>query len=310
MKENRKGERSPAGFTSQQYTPLISSASLRNLEAKQDQIMDILKSIAPAKLNGDNREITDKLTNVYHHATPKSRASNPSDRELHNDNPIDRKRMKYRNPSNDGVKQDYAHSFLLTNPSDETKDHSVDRKQGFSTFSPTGFTQNLVEPYLSQDPPSSTQSRLDQNQIKDLLALTKIAEITAIKKQGVSHPGGMSHPVVPTRPSKSKKKVHSRVQTLLKKPHIRGLLKFLIGSKKSKDLLKFLRSSYDEAMERTQDLEKRHELSDKYNKALHKLLELWNKRLLKPEGELLLTRSVNENKQRGTSENENPLRVG
>ena len=378
----------------QRNTPIVSSATLRDLEAKQEQIMDILKSITPNKLKEGSREITDKLTNVYYHATPNSGSDTQKDilhpsliyssdgektsnsypyvgKEISDSYPSDGKRTSDSHPSvgkgtsdsylsderrtsdslpsirkgmsdsypSDGrrtsdsqyindlkrTSSDLSYTSILNSrqqnlsPEEVVRNYLKNRKHDSSSLSstqqkymfndylkdskqdisssssslPMKNMESFTEPSLDQDTLSSN-SKLDQSQIKELLALTKIAELTAIKKEGVSHPGR-----TPSRPSltplrshkykttnraskktRAEKQQHTRVKKLLsKKPRMRGLLKFLIRSKKSKDLLKFLRSSYDGAMEKTTDVEKRHELTDKYNKALHRLLQLWNKRL-------------------------------
>ena len=420
--------------STQHDTPIVSSAIIRDLEAKQEQIIDILKSITPNKLKEGNREITDKLTNVYYHASPNSgndsphpsfilpfeggkrtsdsypldgkRTSNsfpfdgkgtadsyypdwkrtndaytsdgkrtsdsylsdgsriPDSRQLdgktngaYNSDqsrtsgstlsdgtrtsdlyPLDGKRTSDSQYLDEGKRMKNDLSFTSTShsrqqnrsPEEIVRDYLKSRKHDSSSSlslsqqqqkymfkedyfrdskqdsdsvqSPMKNMESLMEPSLNQDSSSfsSSNNKLDQSQINELLALTKMAELTAIKKEGVSHPGSSpSGPKItpissrydkkPT--SRASKKIradnnkqHSRIKKVVtKKPRIRGLLRYLIGSKKSKDLLKFLRSSYDNAMERTEDIEKRHELTDKYNKALHRLLQLWNKRLSKPD---------------------------
>ena len=388
--------------STQHDTPIASPAIIRDLETKQEQIMEILKSIKPNKLK--EGEITDKLTNVYYHATPNSESGYQykdiphsslilpfeGDKRTADSNPLDGKRTsdsfpfdgkgtadsyysdgkmtnheytsdgkrtsdsyssdEYKTPdshqsdgkrTNDAYNSDVSRtsgstlsdgtgtsdpypldgkrtsdsqysdegkgtrndpSFISTShsrqqnrsPEEIVRDYLKSRKHDSSLQqqqkymfkeddlrdlkqdsdsiqSPMRNMESLMEPSLNQDSISSSNSKLDQNQIKELLALTKMAELTAIKKEGVSHPDSS-----PTRPkitsissrynkkptSRASKKLradnnkqHSRVKKIVtKKPRIRGLLKYLIGSKKSKDLLKFLRSSYDNAMERTEDL--------------------------------------------------------
>lgn len=299
--------------------------------------MDILNSITPAKLKEGSHELTDKLTNVYYHATPKSGSDSQyknifhhplsrsfdddkktSDSKYFNDmkrinsdalwSSTSRLRQEHYLPVEvkdrlkDFRKEDSSFTLSQQQQQQMFKDHFRDRKQDSSILPssskiPMKYIESFMQPSLGEDTISSS-SKLDQKQIKELLALTKIAELTAIKKEGVSYPGSaFSLPSITPLISRNEKtssrgskktkaeKQHSYVKKLLlKKPRIAGLLNFLIRSKKSKDLLKFLRSSYDEAMERTMDVEKRHELTDKYNKALHRLLQLWNKRLSQPDG--------------------------
>uniref|UniRef100_A0A7M5V308 Uncharacterized protein n=1 Tax=Clytia hemisphaerica TaxID=252671 RepID=A0A7M5V308_9CNID len=220
FKENPPRENSIDKLT-HRYSPIV-SARLRDLKVKQEQIMDILKSIAPAKLNGERD--TNRITIADKATAPAIRTNN------------------------------LARELVSTTP-----------------FSPRGYMEELEKK-------KNTREGLNPKQIKDLLALTKLAELTAMKKQGVSHP---------TQSVKNTKTdLHTRARELLKRPRIRTLLRFLVRSRKSKNLLRFLRTSYNDTLKRTGDITKRHELTEKYNKALHRLLELWSKRLPTPSSVL------------------------
>lgn len=337
--------------------PSVPANSLRELETKQEEIIDILKSIAPAKLNSDSRDITDSLTNVRHQATPRiGKQQRPASsyygdiiklQSHHREYPFSNSNSQHHNTDSFSSPKSNSYQDLLdankfirgrhkTHQSLEGDDETSDgldfllgkgKSSSVLSTSPRkhGSTNHGEEaPY--REAAGSKDDKLNPSQIKDLLALTRIAELTAMKKEGVSHPStpngkGKLRPLkahTPTRSSKTKKKLRSQLQKILlkKPPQIKGLLNFLIHSKKSKDLLKFLRSSYDEAIGRTEDVSKRQELTDKYNKALHRLLKLWNKRLPADESsgggeqeeeDLLKSRSA----VKGSDDSEkNPLRVG
>jgi len=222
------------------------AAGIRDLKTKQEEIMDMLKSIAPVTSpNEKARALTDKLTNVLNQATI---------------SPVIKGAYHNKHRAIGGQNSYLARKHSLTQPISQPTQSGVMRK--------------LLKPYLDNEKNSNNNNQLDKEQIEDLLRLTKIAELTAIKKQDVTHP-------TQTKNTSAfvKKDLHTRVRALLKKPRVRTLLHFLIQSRKSKNLLKFLRNSYDEALGKTSDSAKRDELTDKYNKALRRLLELWSKRV-------------------------------
>ena len=203
--------------------------------------MAMLKSITPATSPNEKAKlITDQLTNVLNQATI---------------SPLNK------------------HKAIGGQDTYLARKHSL--SQSMSRPTQSAMMRKLLKPYLDSERANHNNNELDKEQIEDLLRLTKIAELTAIKKQGVTRPTQNKKKTT----SSVKKDLHARVHALLKKPRVRTLLHFLIQSRKSKNLLKFLRTSYDDALQKTTDAAKRNELTDKYNKALHRLLELWSKRI-------------------------------
>ena len=212
----------PASLKSEDE-PNVLSADIRNLKARQEQIMDILKSVSLNPKSGDQKDLAAKLTNAY-----KATFS-----------PLYNKVLKTPSATRDATSRASQRS-----------------------------TSGIFKPKNKQRKKGS-RAKLNKDQIKELLTLTRIAQLTAIKKHGVMP--------LPTKEAD----LHTRVHELLKRPRVRMLIRYLVHSKKSRNVLQYLRSSYKDAIKRTVDSNKRHEITDKYNKAIKSLLQLWSKRLLK-----------------------------
>lgn len=224
---------------------------LKDLREKQDAFMEILKSLetevatTSKKKGQSNKQLSQTLRSAY------AATLSPSDTLL----------------------GDHKTPNILSS--------SVHTGKNSNTYSRNPFYRSNQSP-SSSFPPSPLQSgdankwlnqpALNKDEIHDLLKITKLAELSAVKKHG------LAHPTLAVSKSSSREDVHLRAKTLLKNPRLKRLLEMLVHSKKPNRFLDYLKRSYSEALKRSLTPSKQKLLKLRHSTALKKLFELWEKK--------------------------------